>query len=154
MGTKADSESKTIVKKLSLYLPGFYILYYVWSVILIAALKEDWDELGRLPFRIRKSEFTPAHHDAALASWMAMVLTYTTSLLLTYGVVKATRKSWDYVVTTSIVHLIVCIIVNQAFPVNWVWWLTIIVASGVVSVVAEFVNYFLRDMREIKLDHV
>lgn len=40
---------------------------------------------------------------------------------------------------------------NQAFPVNWIWWLTILLATLLVSVTAEFVNYFLRDMREIEL---
>lgn len=39
-----------------------------------------------------------------------MVLTYTLCLGLTYWVVRCTRKSWDYVVTSSILHLVLCII--------------------------------------------
>jgi hypothetical protein len=42
-----------------------------------------------------------------------MVLTLLCCLGLTYGVIKATRKSWDYVVTTSIIHLVLCIIGGQ-----------------------------------------
>ena len=39
-----------------------------------------------------------------------MVLTFVVSLLLTFFVVNATRKSWDYVVTTSLLHFIICCI--------------------------------------------
>lgn len=41
--------------------------------------------------------------------------------------------------------------VNQAFPMNWVWWVTLIVCNAVLSMTAEVVNYFLIDMREIQL---
>ncbi|PNG99018.1 hypothetical protein TSOC_015213, partial [Tetrabaena socialis] len=84
-------------------------------------------------------------------AWLAMVLTYFSCLGLAYGVVQATRRSWDYVVTSSVVHLVLCVIVNQAFPVNWIWWLTLLLASALVSVAAEFVIYHLRDMRDIQL---
>ncbi len=46
----------------------------------------------------------------AAGSWLAMVLTYTCCLGLTYGVIRATRKSWDYVVSSSVLHLLLCII--------------------------------------------
>lgn len=39
-----------------------------------------------------------------------MVLTFTCTILLTYLVVRATKKAWDYVLTTSIVHFVLCII--------------------------------------------
>ena len=39
--------------------------------------------------------------------------------------------------------------VNQAFPVNWIWWVTLIVCNGLLSLVAEITNYYLVDMREI-----
>lgn len=154
MGTKAEGETRTVVRKLAVYLPCFYVIYYVWSIILVGSLKVDWHELGRYPFRIRKSEFSPQHRDAALGAWLAMVLTYTLCLGLTYWVVRCTRKSWDYVVTSSILHLVLCIIVNQAFPVNWIWWLTILLASALLSLAAEVVNYYLLDMRDIQLERV
>jgi hypothetical protein len=43
--------------------------------------------------------------------------------------------------------------VNVKFPVNWIWWVTLIVANILVAVAAEFVIYFLKDMQEIQLDH-
>jgi hypothetical protein len=43
--------------------------------------------------------------------------------------------------------------VNQAFPVNWIWWVTLIIANGLLSVVSEFAIYYLRDMREIQLEN-
>ncbi|GLI63645.1 hypothetical protein VaNZ11_006643 [Volvox africanus] len=154
MASKTDWETKTIFKKLILYLLGYYIVYYVWSIILVGALHVDWHQLGKYPFRIQRSEFSPHRRDDALGAWLAMVLTYICCMGLTYGVVKATRKSWDYVVTSSVLHLLLCIIINQAFPVNWIWWLTILLASFILSVVSEVVNYYLRDMREIALDNV
>lgn len=42
-------------------------------------------------------------------SWLAMVITYTLSIGLSFFVVKATRKSWDYIATASLLHLILCI---------------------------------------------
>ncbi|KAG2482333.1 hypothetical protein HYH03_018721 [Edaphochlamys debaryana] len=154
MGTKADGETKTIIKKLAIYIPCFYLIYYIWSIILVGALHVDWHELGAYPFRIRKDEFSPAHRDAALGAWLAMVLTFLCSLGLTYRVVAATRRAWDYVATCALVHLVLCIIVNQAFPVNWIWWVTLLLATLAVALAAEFINYRLIDLREIELDRV
>ncbi len=64
--------------------------------------------------------------------------------------VRVTRRTWDYLSTTSITHWVLCCIVNQAFPTNWVWWLTILLATLIVSVAAEFVIYQLRDKRDIE----
>ena len=43
-------------------------------------------------------------------AWLAMVLTFVCGLGLTFFVVRQTRRSWDYVVTTSIVHFVICCI--------------------------------------------
>ncbi|MEW5304450.1 MAG: hypothetical protein WDW38_010394 [Sanguina aurantia] len=154
MGTKADSETKTICRKLAVFLPLFYMLYYLVSIILIGALKVGWQELGRYPFRISSGEFSPTHSYPALGAWLAMVITYTLSIGLSFCVVKATRKSWDYIATASLLHLILCIAINQAFPVNWVWWVTLLVSIGVLSLASELVTYYLIDLREIKLDNL
>lgn len=41
--------------------------------------------------------------------------------------------------------------VNQAFPINWIWWVTMLVSIGILSLASELVNYYLIDLREIKL---
>ena len=38
------------------------------------------------------------------------------------------------------------------FPKNWCWWVTILVAAAAISLLAEPMNYYLVDMREIELD--
>jgi hypothetical protein len=43
--------------------------------------------------------------------------------------------------------------VNLTFPTNWIWWVTIIVGTLVVSGAAEVLIYYLVDLRDIKLDH-
>lgn len=52
----------------------------------------------------------------AAGSWLAMVITYTLSIGLSFFVVKATRKSWDYITTASLLHLILCIISEWLVP--------------------------------------
>lgn len=151
MAKTTDSESRTIVKKLAMFIPCFYIVYYLLSVILVGSFKLNYKELGKYPFRIRLSEFNPGDGGGALGAWLAMVLTYTLTLGLTYQIVRVTRKSWDYVCTTTIVHWLLCIIVNQAFPVNWIWWITIVLSTAAVSLVSEFVIHKFREMRDIAL---
>ncbi|GAX79648.1 hypothetical protein CEUSTIGMA_g7089.t1 [Chlamydomonas eustigma] len=153
MATKQDQESRTILKKLSIFLVLFYSIYYILSIVLVGGFHVNWQQLGRFPFRINQFEFNPAAGGDALGAWLAMVLTFTCSLALTYLVVKATRKAWDYVVTTSLFHFVICCIVNQAFPVNWIWWLTLILCNVILSLAAEITNYYLVDMRDIQLDH-
>eukprot|EP00200_Dunaliella_tertiolecta_P001440 CAMPEP_0202349856 /NCGR_PEP_ID=MMETSP1126-20121109/7169_1 /ASSEMBLY_ACC=CAM_ASM_000457 /TAXON_ID=3047 /ORGANISM="Dunaliella tertiolecta, Strain CCMP1320" /LENGTH=100 /DNA_ID=CAMNT_0048941727 /DNA_START=646 /DNA_END=948 /DNA_ORIENTATION=- len=99
------------------------------------------------------SEFNPEAGGGALGAWLAMVITYVLSLLLAYYVVRATKRTWDYMITTSFIHWVICCLVNQQFPVNWIWWVTLIIATILVSVAAEFAIYFLRDLKEIELDH-
>lgn len=43
--------------------------------------------------------------------------------------------------------------VNQAFPVNWIWWVTLIIANGLLSLLSEVAIYFLIDLRDIQLDN-
>lgn len=47
-----------------------------------------------------------------------MVLTFICTILLTYFVVKTTKKAWDYIVTTSFMHFILCII-SEFWSGNW-----------------------------------
>ncbi len=42
---------------------------------------------------------------------------------------------------------------NLTFPTNWIWWLTILLATGAVSGAAEVIIYRLVDLRDIELDH-
>lgn len=153
MFKKGNNDSKSIVKKLTTYILLFYVIYYILAVIMVGGFHVEWNELGRYPFRISMGDFNPADGGAALGAWLAMVLTYVCSLAMAFFIVGQTRKSWDYVVTTSLLHFVICCIVNQAFPVNWIWWITLIIASAVISVASEFTIYYLQDMREIKLDN-
>mmetsp|Transcript_27754 Transcript_27754/g.70752 ORF Transcript_27754/g.70752 Transcript_27754/m.70752 type:complete len:154 (-) Transcript_27754:889-1350(-) len=153
MATKADNETPTILRKLAVFLVLFYLIYYLDSIILVGAFKAGWNELGKYPFRIRRLEFDPGLGGPALGAWLAMVITYTLSLTLAFWVVRVTRKTWDYVITTSVFHFVVCCIVNQAFPVNWIWWVTLIIANIAVSLTSELLIYRLRDLRDIELNH-
>ena len=81
-----------------------------------------------------------------------MVIVYALNLPLAYYVVRATKKSWDYILTTSIIHFVLVCVVNMQFPAAWIWWVTILIAAGATSLLSEPLLYFLVDMREIALD--
>lgn len=147
------NDSLSIAKRLLIYALLFYVLYYLWSVILVGAFHVCWSELGRYPFRISMKEFNPQHGGGALGAWLAMVLTFLCSLGSTFFVIGQTRKSWDYVVTTSLLHFVICCAANQVFPTNWIWWVTIILANALLSLASEFAIYYLRDMQEIAVEH-
>lgn len=103
-------------------------------------------------FRVTAQEFNPSLGGGALGGWLAMVITFVLVLPLAYFVVRATKKSWDYICTTAILHFALCCIIQMQFPTNWVWWITLLIATGTTSVLAEPMNYYLVDMREIELD--
>mmetsp|Transcript_72846 Transcript_72846/g.147386 ORF Transcript_72846/g.147386 Transcript_72846/m.147386 type:complete len:154 (+) Transcript_72846:245-706(+) len=153
MAKKGDNDSLTITKKLAIFLTVFYAVYYLWSVVMVGAFGIDWSELGKYPFRIDKAEFNPAGDGGALGAWLSMVLTYLLCLALAFFVVKQTKRTWDYVATTSLLHFVLCCLVNLAFPTNWIWWVTLIIVAALVSVAAEFVIYWLIEMRDIEMDH-
>jgi len=152
MATKADWASRTIARKLGIFLLLFYVYYYVASIIFVGAFEVDWSLLGGFPFRTTRSQFDPGAGGGALGAWLAMLVAYIASLGLAYFVVAATRRSWDYVITTSIVHWVLCCLVDQQFPVNWIWWVTISIASLVVSVAAELAIYLFKDLQDIELE--
>mmetsp|Transcript_839 Transcript_839/g.1264 ORF Transcript_839/g.1264 Transcript_839/m.1264 type:complete len:153 (+) Transcript_839:203-661(+) len=151
MATKADNDSRTIAHKLVTFLFSFYFLYYIFAVILVGGFHVGWSELGRFPYRISEHEFNPALGGGALGSWLAMVLTFIASFGLAFWVVRATRKTWDYLLTTSLVHFIICCGANRSFPVNWVWWVTLGVANILVAGLSEVLIYQLREQRDIEL---
>ena len=122
------------------------------SVILVGGMSVPWSQLGRFPFRISAEQFNPSLGGAALGGWLAMLITYVLVLPLAYFVVHATKKSWDYIFTTTIFHFVLCCIIQMQFPTNWIWWITILIAAGTTSLLAEPLNYFLVDMREIELE--
>eukprot|EP00899_Mesostigma_viride_P014892 jgi/Mesvir1/23403/Mv21096-RA.1 len=159
MGKATDDLTKTILKKLAMFIPSFYALYYAISLILVLSFKLHISKWGRLPFYFDEDEFKPKlrskdfdDRELPLASWLAMVLTFPIGAVLTFYIVRNTRKSWDYAVTIATVHLILCCIVMQGFPLNWIWWVTIIVCTFVLSSIGEYSIYFLRDMKEIQLN--
>ena len=91
-------------------------------------------------------------------NWISFVLMLFVATALIYFVVRSTQMAWDYAITFSFVHFILSTIVTAAatgvgFPVNPVWWVTLLVGTFVLSSLAELSCYYLRDMRSIKVDH-
>ncbi|KAG1673076.1 hypothetical protein FOA52_013145 [Chlamydomonas sp. UWO 241] len=158
---KADKDSATIAKKLGIFALVFYVVYYILSIIMVGAFKVSWSGLGKFPFRESILEFNPAGDGGALGAWLAMVLTYLCCLALAFFVVKQTKRTWDYVMTTTLLHFVITCLVNLAFPTNWIcterprWPLQLALEGGTIravsaSLCSEFVIYYLID---IQMDH-
>mmetsp|Transcript_6695 Transcript_6695/g.7679 ORF Transcript_6695/g.7679 Transcript_6695/m.7679 type:complete len:164 (-) Transcript_6695:1239-1730(-) len=159
MGLKTDDDTVVILRKLGLFIPSFYALYYLVSVIYCAGFGLDWSLLGKFPFYIDDNEFKPilrgdgaSDRELPLATWLSNITTFLLAPILIFFIVNNTRKSWDYAVTISFVHWLMCCIVMQGFPVNWIWWVTMVVMTFLLSSGGELSIYYLRDMREIELE--
>ncbi len=187
MANKQDHETRTILRKLSIYVVLFYVAYYLvsslararrvkphlfpfhaWrhqvSIILVGGFQAGWDQLGKFPFRITLSEFNPHAGGAALGEPSVPTVMHTSGhshssssrsivrvmaghgnnvLLFNRAHIRrrqgvrrdgdiaaayypqhfplshrsscethtqATRRAWDYVVTTSLLHFVICCI--------------------------------------------
>mmetsp|Transcript_21540 Transcript_21540/g.41083 ORF Transcript_21540/g.41083 Transcript_21540/m.41083 type:complete len:161 (+) Transcript_21540:361-843(+) len=159
MGQLSDDESGVICRKLSLILPSFYILYYIVGAIYLSGFGLPMERLGVLPFNIADDDFKPLLRDSGqedrelpLASWLAAVTTIPLATVLIFVIVKNTSKAWDYASTISLVHALLSIAVSQSFPVNWIWWVTLIVCTFILSSLSEISIYYLHDMVEIAVE--
>ena len=148
-------DTAVILKNFAIIFPLFYIAYYAITGILSAIVGSTFD--GREPFfhacNDDKCDFNPAAGGTALVTWLSFVLMLFVATSLIYYVVRSTQMAWDYAVTFSFVHFILSIIVTGCFPVNWIWWVTVVLGTFLLSSMAEMSCYYLRDMRSIKVDH-
>jgi hypothetical protein len=67
--------------------------------------------------------------------------------------VAATRRAWDYLTTTSMLHLALACAVTRTFPTNWIWWATLLPCTAIAAAASEVLIYRLKDMRDIQLNH-
>eukprot|EP00281_Chroomonas_sp_CCMP1168_P017682 CAMPEP_0206214874 /NCGR_PEP_ID=MMETSP0047_2-20121206/1897_1 /ASSEMBLY_ACC=CAM_ASM_000192 /TAXON_ID=195065 /ORGANISM="Chroomonas mesostigmatica_cf, Strain CCMP1168" /LENGTH=163 /DNA_ID=CAMNT_0053637137 /DNA_START=21 /DNA_END=509 /DNA_ORIENTATION=+ len=156
MSTKKDDETKTVLRLLLLLLVIFYATSYIVAMVCAAALNL-WDHqpagdrefnAGLIPFW--HYEIGVGEGDAALAVWLSQVFPQLTLLAAIFFLVRSTKHAWDYSVTVSLLHFVVTCIVTQDAPVTWQWWVTLVVATLVVSVASELLCYFLHDLKEIE----
>mmetsp|Transcript_45873 Transcript_45873/g.96086 ORF Transcript_45873/g.96086 Transcript_45873/m.96086 type:complete len:161 (-) Transcript_45873:164-646(-) len=158
MSTKKDDETKTILKNLLILILIFYLLQYIVCLILAASFNL-WSyqpagdqngnfSVGLLPFW--HFECGVGQGDVALTSWLSMVLSQLGLTAAIFLIVRSTKHAWDYSCTLSVLHFCVACAATRAFPSNWAWWVTHIIATILVSVSSELMCYFLHDLREIQ----
>eukprot|EP00741_Cyanophora_paradoxa_P005208 tig00000852_g5048.t1 len=150
MGAKSDDDTKVILKKLGICLVLWYSASYVFSGILVGGFQIPYD--GRIPFD--HSNFNPAAGGKNLACWLNLILTYVVGVFLLFFVVRSTRKTLDYACSMSFIHVVLsCIVMaSEGPPSNWIWWVTLLVCTFLLSTLGELSCYYLRDLREIKID--
>eukprot|EP00002_Diphylleia_rotans_P012172 TRINITY_DN2380_c0_g1_i1.p1 TRINITY_DN2380_c0_g1~~TRINITY_DN2380_c0_g1_i1.p1 ORF type:complete len:149 (-),score=35.99 TRINITY_DN2380_c0_g1_i1:249-695(-) len=148
MGHVSDDDTRVILKKLAMIFPSFYLINFVVSFILCAAFGIDID--GSMPFDFEHFGFG---NNLEIATWLTLTITFLLASGLLFFIVQSTGKSWDYACTIAIIHFAISCIVMDAFPTNWVWWVTVIISTFILSSLGELTCYYLRDMKEIPLDH-
>mmetsp|Transcript_28827 Transcript_28827/g.81217 ORF Transcript_28827/g.81217 Transcript_28827/m.81217 type:complete len:155 (+) Transcript_28827:197-661(+) len=153
MGLLIDTQSKTVARKLAVFLLIFYASYYTVSVVLVASFGADWGQLGLYPFEHAFSLFNPASGGDSLGRWLAMCINYTVALAVNFFYLKSSRLTWDYACSTSIFHLILSCIATLSFPTNWIWWVTLILLTLLLWIVGQLTVYKLHDLRDIRLDN-
>mmetsp|Transcript_7447 Transcript_7447/g.15184 ORF Transcript_7447/g.15184 Transcript_7447/m.15184 type:complete len:161 (-) Transcript_7447:147-629(-) len=159
MGHPTDDDTVVILRKLAYFIPSFYALYYAVALVYVLGFDLPMSRFGYVPFNFEDDDFKPLKRDDGetdrelpLASWLALVTTMPLTTVLIFFIVKNTRKAWDYAMTISFTHLVACIIVRQAFPTNWIWWVTMAVTTFMLSSLGEMSIYYLHDMKEIQLE--
>mmetsp|Transcript_17242 Transcript_17242/g.23821 ORF Transcript_17242/g.23821 Transcript_17242/m.23821 type:complete len:161 (-) Transcript_17242:423-905(-) len=159
MGIVSDDETRVILRKLATCVLWFYILYYLVSLLYVLAFGLPFTLYVCFPFYFDDDDFKPLlrssdedDRELPLASWLSCVTTMLLSTILIFFIVKNTRKAWDYATSISMIHFVVCCLVNQAFPLNWIWWVTIIPTTFMLSSLSELSIYYLHDMKEIDLE--
>mmetsp|Transcript_44316 Transcript_44316/g.73833 ORF Transcript_44316/g.73833 Transcript_44316/m.73833 type:complete len:161 (+) Transcript_44316:217-699(+) len=160
MSHPSDDETRVVLRKLAYFIASFYVLYYTVALVYMLGFDLPFERFGYIPFNFEKEDFKPAlrgrgelDRELPLASWLALVTTMPLTTVLIFFIVKNTRKAWDYAVTISFTHLVACIIVRQAFPLNWIWWLSMAVTTFMLSSLSEMSIYYLHDMKEIELEN-
>mmetsp|Transcript_24904 Transcript_24904/g.41014 ORF Transcript_24904/g.41014 Transcript_24904/m.41014 type:complete len:150 (-) Transcript_24904:215-664(-) len=148
MGKTSDDDTVVILKKLAIFVPCFYAFSYVLAGILIACFRIPFS--ANIPFNHR--DFNPSVVGLPLVCWLCQILTFAFGVVLIFYVVRSTRKAWDYAVTIGFLHWVLCCLVMVSFPTNWIWWVTIVIATFLLSTLGEFACYRLRDLREIVLE--
>lgn len=71
---------------------------------------------------------------------------------LMFFIVRNTKQCWDFATSICIIHVVVSCLATLAFPVNWIWWVTLVPCGFLMSTGGELSCLYLRDMREIQLD--
>ncbi|PRP75544.1 hypothetical protein PROFUN_09030 [Planoprotostelium fungivorum] len=150
MGKIKDDSTRVILRNLLILLPAFYGQYYFLAIILTAGFHAPWSHLGYLPFDWEQFYFTAG---APLAGWLALVLNFLLAVVHIFFIVRSTKNSWDYAVSLGIIHFILTCIVSRRFPLNWIWWVTIILTDVLLVVASELSTYFLSDLRAIDVNH-
>ncbi|XP_068121558.1 putative transmembrane protein 244 [Hyperolius riggenbachi] len=109
----------------------FYTVFYMASTVCAGFLRiEDFDWM--IPFRhtLLPSSNSSGYHVQVIS----LGVTFFLSGLLFVPIVGS--MVWDYSITVTFLHFIICCIVTQEFPVTWQWWLQtgcgllLMIASG------------------------
>jgi hypothetical protein len=72
--------------------------------------------------------------------------------LLIFVIVQNTKQVWDFAATLTFFHWVITCLVTLSFPMNYIWWVTLLPCGLLMSTGGELSCYYLRDMREIQLD--
>eukprot|EP00656_Telonema_subtile_P030646 TRINITY_DN3362_c0_g1_i2.p2 TRINITY_DN3362_c0_g1~~TRINITY_DN3362_c0_g1_i2.p2 ORF type:complete len:160 (-),score=50.44 TRINITY_DN3362_c0_g1_i2:88-567(-) len=112
------------LKKLGLFLLWFIASLYICCLIM--ALSLDVTFKANLPFKGNDLDWDD---DQGLAIGVGTLLGYLCTipgvlLIVREGGSREYEKTWDFGVTTGLLHFIITCAVTQSFPTEGLWWAT------------------------------
>ncbi|KAJ1637743.1 integral membrane protein S linking to the trans Golgi network-domain-containing protein [Pavlovales sp. CCMP2436] len=154
MARKGDFETWNIAKRLLIFLPAFYICFFIVSIIVLGAAREPITVRSVFTTPFTWASFTPAGSVSALVPFVALLVNFIVcGPILVYAIVAVTKQCWDFVATVTLLHWVLTCLVTLAFPLNYVWWVVFLSSGLLMSTFGELSCYYLRDMREIEVNH-
>jgi hypothetical protein len=197
MAKKTDFETPSILKRLFLFFPAFYIAFFLVSIIVLAGAQQPITGVSVFFTPFNWMSFSPAGTAAQLGTrascragaarrgarpcracarhphlgasltrpaprraprpptvpWVTLLITFLFfGPLLIFVIVQNTKQVWDFAATLTFFHWVITCLVTLSFPVNYIWWVTLLPCGLLMSTGGELSCYYLRDMREIQLD--
>ncbi|XP_041358077.1 uncharacterized protein LOC121374975 isoform X2 [Gigantopelta aegis] len=101
----------------------FYAVYYAVGSLCFAGFKLQFFD-GKIPFDflswIDLSLCCVKYTSEQIVNLLSMLLSFSICGFI-YGILVP-NWIWDYAVTVTIIHILMCCLVMLNFPLNWSWW--------------------------------
>eukprot|EP00112_Aurelia_sp_Birch-Aquarium-sp1_P016535 Seg3760.2 transcript_id=Seg3760.2/GoldUCD/mRNA.D3Y31 product="Transmembrane protein 244" protein_id=Seg3760.2/GoldUCD/D3Y31 len=137
----AGPTTKKILRNLALMLPTFYMMLYSVSSITYAIFGKKF--VPKAPFNFKLCCLEGSDKQVTGTSILMTYFLSTFAFLLI-----STSRLWDHVITITIIHSLVTAAVNVEFPLNWQWWVTLLIGAVIMIVTGEPLAYCIRKRRQ------
>ncbi|XP_041358079.1 transmembrane protein 244-like isoform X4 [Gigantopelta aegis] len=130
----------------------FYAVYYAVGSLCFAGFKLQFFD-GKIPFDflswIDLSLCCVKYTSEQIVNLLSMLLSFSICGFI-YGILVP-NWIWDYAVTVTIIHILMCCLVMLNFPLNWSWWVCLTCALILEIFFGEILSYIKRQKIRAKV---